>query len=299
MLEYGFAKIFKTQFYQPEPNTLFTPLGELTRDIAYWSVVGSSRSYNLFMGIAEVVPAMLLLFRRTRLLGAILSVGMMVNVLAVNMSFFISVKLFSSFLLLLSFLLMAPDLRRLWNFFLQKPAEAASLWFPIFPSSGRKTLFYSAKGILVLLLFAEVLLPFVSSGNYNDDATPRPSRHGAYAVGLFVSHGDTLEPSLREPERWQRFFVHRHGYFITQKMNGSLQDYVLTLREGDSTLALEHTVTHQQGWLRMSAAGDSLWQLQGQLDGNEIRLSARQLPYRQLPLLHEEFSWTMDAYKAD
>jgi hypothetical protein len=169
----------------------------------------------------------------------------------------------------------------------------------VFPSLSRKALFFSAKGILVLLLFAEVMMPFVSSGNFNDDAAPRPPHHGAYAVGFFESNGDTLEPSLREPERWQRFFLHRQGYFITQKMNGSLQDYLLRLEEGGSQLVLEHTLTHQQGQLRMTETGDSLWQLQGQLDGNEIRLNARQLPYRQLPLLHVEFSWRIDAYKAN
>jgi len=41
MLKYGFDKVFKVQFYLPEPNLLYTPLGLLERDILYWSTIGS------------------------------------------------------------------------------------------------------------------------------------------------------------------------------------------------------------------------------------------------------------------
>src|SRR5215203_4861430 len=37
---YGFDKVFKTQFYLPEPNILFTPLGNISRDLLYWSTIG-------------------------------------------------------------------------------------------------------------------------------------------------------------------------------------------------------------------------------------------------------------------
>lgn len=36
---YGANKIFKCQFYEPEPNILFTPLGYLSKDILYWSAL--------------------------------------------------------------------------------------------------------------------------------------------------------------------------------------------------------------------------------------------------------------------
>ena len=33
MFKYGFDKVFKAQFYLPEPNTLYTPMGHLSKDI--------------------------------------------------------------------------------------------------------------------------------------------------------------------------------------------------------------------------------------------------------------------------
>ena len=51
LLKYGADKLFKHQFYIPEPNTLHTPLGYLSKDILFWSSMSSSYLYNLFMGL--------------------------------------------------------------------------------------------------------------------------------------------------------------------------------------------------------------------------------------------------------
>ena len=40
MFIYGFDKIFKSQFYLPEPNTLYTPVGYLSKDVLYWTSMG-------------------------------------------------------------------------------------------------------------------------------------------------------------------------------------------------------------------------------------------------------------------
>jgi len=84
MLKYGFDKVFKVQFYLPEPNLLYTPLGLLERDILYWSTIGSSYSYSIFIGLIEIIPAILLIFRKTRIFGLVILVGVLVHVIAIN-----------------------------------------------------------------------------------------------------------------------------------------------------------------------------------------------------------------------
>lgn len=112
MLKYGFDKIFKSQFYLPEPNTLYTPLGMLDKDILFWSTMGTSYSYNIFMGLMEVIPALMLLYYRTRILGLFILSGILLNVVFINFGFDISVKLYSTFLLLLCLLLLFPFLKK-------------------------------------------------------------------------------------------------------------------------------------------------------------------------------------------
>ena len=102
LMKYGFDKLFKAQFYLPEPNILYTPFGKLDKDILFWSTMGTSYSYNLFMGFMEILPGLFLLFKRTREIGLIISFGVLLNVFAINLSFDISVKLFSAFLLLIN-----------------------------------------------------------------------------------------------------------------------------------------------------------------------------------------------------
>ncbi|MEP6701310.1 MAG: hypothetical protein ABJA85_08335, partial [Bacteroidota bacterium] len=70
LLSYGLNKLFKWQFYLPEPNTLFTTLGNTYRDLLYWSTMGTSHSYNIFLGSLEIIAAVMLLFRKTRLGGS-------------------------------------------------------------------------------------------------------------------------------------------------------------------------------------------------------------------------------------
>jgi len=120
LLIYGLDKVFKAQFFFPEPNTLFTPLKDLSKDILYWSTIGISRSYSLFLGGAEIFVAVILLFRKTRLAGIVLGTGIMINVVAVNFSYDISVKVYSLFLLLGFLILLSPYFNYLYGVFTQK-----------------------------------------------------------------------------------------------------------------------------------------------------------------------------------
>src|SRR5258708_15143340 len=55
LLKYGFDKVFKQQFYLPEPNILYTNFGSLTKDILFWSAIGTSYTYSLVTGGIEVL----------------------------------------------------------------------------------------------------------------------------------------------------------------------------------------------------------------------------------------------------
>jgi hypothetical protein len=95
---YGFSKVFKAQFYLPEPNLLFTTLGNLDKDILFWSTIGSSRSYSIFLGIIEIIPAMLLLFRKTSFIGSLIATGVLLHVVAINLLFYFCENLFTFFI---------------------------------------------------------------------------------------------------------------------------------------------------------------------------------------------------------
>src|SRR5947199_10310512 len=94
--------------------------------------MGYSTPYTIFTGVGEVIGGVLLFFRRTTTLGALIICGVMANVVALNFSYDVRVKVFSSLLLFLTIFLLVPDLRRLMNIFvLNRSTPAANLDGPI------------------------------------------------------------------------------------------------------------------------------------------------------------------------
>src|ERR1700688_725151 len=122
LLVYGMLKLIKGQFMFPHLGRLQEPYGEMSPMGLLWTFMGYSTPYNLFAGAAEAGAAVLLFFRRTTTLGALLAVAVMTNVVMINFSYDVPVKLHALNLLLMAVFLLAPDLRRLADLLvLQRP----------------------------------------------------------------------------------------------------------------------------------------------------------------------------------
>ncbi len=125
LLKYGFDKVFKLQFYLPEPNILYSEFGMLTKDILYWSTIGTSRFYNISIGVIELVTAGLILFSRTRTLGLLGASLIFAHIVIINFGFDISVKTYSMLLLLMALVSVAPELKSIYNFFIRRRTDIA------------------------------------------------------------------------------------------------------------------------------------------------------------------------------
>lgn len=127
MLGYGFAKVFPTQFPFPGPGRLMERIGDLSPMGLLWTFMGYSAPYSIFGGAAEVAGAVLLFFRRTTTLGALVLICVLSNVVMLNLAYDVPVKQFSMQLLLVAGVLAAPDAKRLLNVLvLDRPTEPAS-----------------------------------------------------------------------------------------------------------------------------------------------------------------------------
>ena len=87
MISYGFAKVFKTQFPFPDLMRLLQPYGQSSPMGLAWTFMGYSTAYNWFTGLSEVIGGGLLLFRRTTALGAVILIGVIGNIVAINFCF--------------------------------------------------------------------------------------------------------------------------------------------------------------------------------------------------------------------
>lgn len=291
LFSYGFNKIFKWQFYALEPNTLYTAIGNVPRDFLYWSSMGTSRFYVIFSGIAEIVAATLLLFRRTYVAGAIVSLLVLINVLMINLGFNVSVKLYSLFLVVLCLVLLIPEGKKLVGFFfLSKPMSLEQSR----PGHSKRVsrILLLLKTIIIAAIILDPLSLYIRTGNFNDDRYPRPPLHGAYEVKLFVKNFDTLLPLTTDTYRWRRMFVHRRGYLITQLMNDEMRDYGLAVDTVRKKLMIEDG--HLHSFPDYVVKNDSTLFIDGEFFGDTLHIELRKIDLKKLPLMEDEFRWTID-----
>ena len=87
---YGVGKIVGGQFYTPDlvPIEIETmPIKEITNFDLAWVFMGRSFGYILFIGIAEILGAILLLFNKTKLIGTFILVPIMINIIVFDIFF--------------------------------------------------------------------------------------------------------------------------------------------------------------------------------------------------------------------
>ncbi|RYY86191.1 MAG: hypothetical protein EOO15_15130 [Chitinophagaceae bacterium] len=269
LARYGADKLLKIQFYLPEPTTLYTPFGQLEKNTLYWSVLGASRPYSIFLGATELLAAVCLIFPRFRRAGLLLALTVFIQVLAVDLCFGIDVRMFSGFLLLLTMVLLSPDAGNWWAFFCGRSGYG--------PLRSRETHIMRLYGIACGLILLEALWPVLRGGDWNDDGAARPPLHGAYAV-LDQDAGTTLP-------RAQRVFVHRAGYLVLQDSSAALYPYQLIT----DTATGQFSLLRSGRQLRFSytyTAGDSILCLYDDNGKAKPLLRARALNWRALPALH-------------
>jgi hypothetical protein len=117
MLNYGFAKLFPLQMSPPSLAVLNEPLGNTSPMTMLWTLIGLNPIYEMICGAAEVTAGVLILFRRTTLLGALLTAFLTTNIVLYNFCYDVPVKIYAAHLVFMSIAVLAPDMRGLWNFF--------------------------------------------------------------------------------------------------------------------------------------------------------------------------------------
>ena len=117
MVIYGMLKLFPNQMGPPSLAVLNEPLGNTSPMTLLWTLVGLHPLYESIAGATELLCGVLVLFRRTALLGALLTAFVMSNVALYNFFFDVPVKLFATHLLLMAVVFIVPDAPALFHFF--------------------------------------------------------------------------------------------------------------------------------------------------------------------------------------
>jgi hypothetical protein len=197
-------KLIKGQFIYP--MQLEETYGDMSPMGLLWKFMGFSTPYNLFAGAAEAGAGVLLFFRRTATLGSLLAVAAMTNVVMINFSYDVCVKLGALNLLLMAAFLLAPDLRRLADLLvLQRPTSPRNV-APLPPGPrwrrvGSLVLKTLVIGYLMISTTKRCLDRWWQFDLIRTRYEARQSR--AYEVDDFVRNGRPVPPSPQASGRWQ------------------------------------------------------------------------------------------------
>ena len=283
LLKYGTDKVSMSQFYRPEANILYTPLGYLDKDILFWSTLGISPVYNGFLGFSQIMTGVLLLFKRTRLFGYVLSLFIVANIVAINMSFDISVKLFSLFLLfttIIGLLHYASIFKRI-----SQEIKANHQKKNAFPKHSFLYPFLKSLGLLFILF--ELVYPSIQKKTGLNTGRGYKSLVGAYEVT------ETKENNLliKNPEV-KRIFIHSNGYLIFQDSNDQMTDYKLQVFKEKHQMVISdyHSKKTAINYLKEK----DIFIIEFVEEAKKYRLTTKILDHTTLPLLKDAFHWTID-----
>jgi uncharacterized membrane protein YphA (DoxX/SURF4 family) len=228
MLVYGLGKVIKLQFPYPDTNGLLVAYGESSPMRLLWTFMGASESYTIFAGAGEVVGGLLLCTRRTTLLGSLVTFGVMSHVVALNFSYDVPVKLFSSLLVLMAIFLMAPDLPWMARVFvlgkriLPRPIVSLTRWRWL------NWTLVILRTVIVAGYIALTINGNLKASREFGDLAPKPPLFGMWEVDEFSLDGAVRPPLTTDTKRWQ------HVIFTAKSFRGPL--IMITPMKGPPTV---------------------------------------------------------------
>jgi hypothetical protein len=296
MIVYGAYKVIPSQFGLPLPSDLVQPIGEGSPMWLLWSFMGSSASYIIFTGAAEMLGGLLLVARRTTLLGALVCIGVMSNVVMLNLSYDVPVKLFSSHLLLMAVLLVIPDLGRL---------ASLLVWNRRVPPAEQRPLFASRRGNLAALILRAVFILGVVAASlhlsYKDKMeyeVPmyRQPLYGVWEVEELTVDGAVRPLLITDDTLWRRLVFEWPGVVGIQYMHESeIREYTLGPDPGRHVF----TLCCDPEWKTAAAISfkrvePDLLALEGTVNGKQIRGRFRRMDDARFSLLSRGFHWVSE-----
>jgi len=255
---YGITKVIDAQFLYPNVWRFTEPMGGASPIDLAWSFMGFSASYTFFAGLVEIIAALLLLFRKTITLGACIAAGVLINVLAMNISYDMPVKQFSIHLLLFSFVLLSYDAKRLVHLFILKKSVSLTYFRNVFTDRWDRIGFSMIKLLFVGYIMASSAF-YVWQKNQQISSKPADTYlNGIWSIQSYEGEDSATSDLISDDENWRYLMFDNRGYayiFTTEdnreryqvetdslytslRLNNGSKDYSFDLKYGNPSIEL-------------------------------------------------------------
>jgi hypothetical protein len=293
MFEYGMTKVIPNQFSAPSLNILVTPTGDLSLNTLLWTAIGSAPAYQIFTGIVELAGGILVLWPRTRTLGALVSLAALAHVLLLNFTYDIGLKLTTIHLVLIALVVLSPDFSRIGRFVRNRPIESAAA--PVFRSARVRSVLPA-----VLAVIGMYLIGIQGWVNWNywhvaGSGAPRSALYGIWEVEEMAVDGVVGPPAENDYDRrWRRVIFDDPGQVSFQRVDDSFARYGSSIQADRLVLTKGDSRTWTSGFSIARPSAEEMV-LEGTMDGHTIRVSLRRMELDAFRLLSSPFRWVRPA----
>jgi hypothetical protein len=246
----------------------------------------------MFTGFAETLGGILLLTPRTTTLGALVCLVDMIQVFTLNMTYDVPVKLFSFHLLLFSLFLLAPDARRLINFFFTDRAVAPSQHVPLFRSSRANRIAVILQVVFGVYLIGQNTYTSVAGWHQFGGGRAKSPLYGIWNVEQMSVDGQVRPALLTDQSRWRRVVFDFPDFASFQRLDDTVAGYGSVINDREKTLTLTKSFdkSWQASFTFARQAPDQLV-LDGNMDGHQVQMKLKLLDRDRFTLVNRGFHW--------
>lgn len=288
LINYGLIKIIPPgQFGVINYSTLETKIGTLTPMELLWNFMAYSREYTIIIGSIQLLAGILLLFRKLSILGACLSIIVFTQVVLLNFSYAVPVKYFSTILLLLSFYLILPSAKNLFQLFiLNKPS---TLIIPSFP--------YRFRGKNVLLICLKLwLIVYICVDIFYEkepDNIASNELYGYHKTLYFEKNNESVNPCTYN--RYIKGLMFNKYNTLLENKDGRFAYFNSDVNEVDKKLTLTQIVDSSSYILfDYELLGDSMLITKGLILEDSVKIVFKTMTKEDYNLTGTPFQWIFE-----
>ncbi|HEY0262355.1 MAG TPA: hypothetical protein VGB95_04970, partial [Chitinophagales bacterium] len=288
LLSYSFAKFYDGQFVLPNTARLEEKFGEASPMGLLWTFMGYSKTYTVFSGICEVLAGFLLFFRRTTVIGSIISFIVMTNVAVLNFAYDVPVKLFSVHLALISIFIFSPNVINLIQFFFFHKTTTLKIEKLELKN---KWLKYGRIAIKSLTIIGFPILFISSDLDYDEDVTQKHNLNAVYFTEEFIKNQDTIPHFMEDSTRWDKFLI-ADSYAKIFFNNDTQLFYKISVDPSSQIITFESysdtTIAYN---LKYRFISNKLFAVSGRFHSSDISATFRIKRINDYPLMKQRFHW--------
>ena len=289
---YGFNKWFPSQFQPITASRLTMTVGDQSPMLVAWNFMGYSVTMMKINGAIELLAAVLLIFRRTATLGAIISAGIFGFVVLMDFSFNVPVRLLASHLLFISILLALQDAERLVNVLVFNRATTPAVYAPLILHPLGRKIFNGVLGLLAVCLLYTSMINGLNAQKEFGYYIEKPPLYGVYRTVYFLRNTDTIPPLGTDRLRWKQLVIDGTSFEQSAKIEFSNDKTFLCMVKADTTNHILHLkLENDNSRFQYSFPDSNHILIRGRWKEDSIEVFMNKFDLNNYLLHREQFKW--------